>query len=40
LQQSVAAHADDLAGGTHRRKLHRAFSVRRKTCANAGRTWR
>ena len=40
LQQSVAAHANDVSDGTHRRKLHRAFSVRRKTCADADRIWR
>lgn len=40
LQQSVAAHSGDVADGTHRRKLHRAFSVHRKTCADASLTWR
>ena len=40
LQQSVAAHTDDVADGTHRRKHHRALSVRRKTCVDASLTWR
>ena len=40
LPQSVAVHADDVGDGMLLRKLHRAFSVRRKTCADVGRTWR
>lgn len=39
LPQSVPAHADDVADSTHRCKLHRAFSFRRKTCAGVVRTW-
>ena len=40
LPQSVAVYADDVADGKLLRKLHGAFSVRRKTCAEPCPTWR